>query len=55
MAGYRRPRRGGNHSQAMMIGYEMKIQIILNFNLNLGRTKFRSILNLGLEEHLSVL
>ena len=27
----------------------MKIRIILNSNLNLGRTKFRSILNLVLE------
>ena len=34
---------GGNHSQAM-IGYETEIRIILNSNLNLGRTKFRSIL-----------
>ena len=39
---------GGNHSQAM-IGYETEIRIILNSNLNLGRTKFRSILNLVLE------
>eukprot|EP01052_Picozoa_sp_SAG31_P020248 SAG31_NODE_1514_length_8042_cov_6.955936_1_plen_44_part_00 len=28
---------------------------MLNFNLNLGRTKFRSILNLVLEEYLPVL
>eukprot|EP01052_Picozoa_sp_SAG31_P013672 SAG31_NODE_828_length_11716_cov_4.405785_1_plen_77_part_00 len=33
----------------------MEIQIILNFNVNLGRTKFRSILNLVLEEYLPVL
>eukprot|EP01052_Picozoa_sp_SAG31_P050396 SAG31_NODE_11480_length_1025_cov_2.760259_1_plen_96_part_00 len=32
-----------------MIGYETEIRIILNSNLNLGRTKFRSILNLVLE------
>ena len=41
---------GGNHSQAM-IGYEKEIQDHTKFILNLGRTKFRSILNLVLERY----